>query len=142
MTIAKLKEYYLEFYLKSDKSETPQASVLWAFALFAAYASIFLPLLFVPVLLADTFLSDSPVREWVILVSMVLVLLAFMWLFSRPRKWQEEREYEYTADLPDGQVVTLNLRTANGVDYADQAMGDYLLERLAKGLDTWERRKS
>ena len=62
----------------------------------------------------------------------------FVWFFSKPRKWLEEREVEYTADLPDGQLVTLNLRTATGVDYADEELGEFLRGCLRGALRDWQ----
>ena len=90
-TVAKLKEYYLAFWLKPDKAETPIARFIWSVALASVSLGIFLPPLALTLFLADTFIADDKVSASVVVLATVLTLSGFAWFFTRPRKWQEER---------------------------------------------------
>ena len=141
MTTAKLKDYYLAFWLKPEMAATRTARVAWGLGLLLVFLGVAASVMMIVTVLADAFLAVGMVRSVVLLLSTGLVLFVSLWLLSRPSKWREEREIEHTADLRDDHRVTLNLRTANGVDYADKALGDFLLNRLAEAVGEWECRK-
>ena len=142
MTTAKLKDYYLTFWLKPEMAATRTARVIWGLGVLlvplAGFASVvFMPVLWVTALPA---MRDSLVTGPAVLVWMVLGVIGYLWLLSRPDKWRKERECEHTAELSDGQVATLNLKTANGVSYADKDLGDFLHNCLLEGVVEWEER--
>ncbi len=143
MTTAKLKGYYLAFWLKSETAETRAARVIWGLGVFLVPVVVLSAVVFMPVVLFKAFpeMKDYVVAGPAALVWMGLGVIGFLGLQTRPSKWRKEREFEHTADLPDGQVGTLNLKTANGVDYADKALGDFLHKRLTEAVGEWECRK-
>lgn len=140
MTTAKLKNYYLAFWLKPETAETWTAKVIWGLGVLLIHVVILAAVFSIPMVLVKAFpeMRDYVVAGPAILVWMGLAVLGFFWLLSRLRKWQEEREFEHTADLPDGQVVTLNLKTANGVDYADRELGEFLKGCLSGAIRDWK----
>ncbi len=138
MTTAKLKDYYLALWLKPETAETRTARFMWGIGAALASGVVFMGALFVPVTLVQAFSGQADlVRFPVVFVSLFLALCV-LWLVTRPLKWQEEREFEHTADMSDGQVVTLNIKTANGVDYADRQFGGFLKGCLSAALRDWE----
>lgn len=138
MTTEPLKEQILTFWLKQDKAETPAARIKWTFALLLVSIGAAVAVFSIPIALAGTFLAEGMVRASVVVLSTCLGFVGYLWICIRPRRWQEEREIEYTADLPDGHVVTLNVRTANGVDYADEELGRFLTRCLSAAIRDWK----
>ena len=75
MTTAKLKEYYLAFWLKPDKAETPIARFIWSVALSSVSLGLFLPPLALTIFMADTFIAGRcSERLSVVVLSTVLTL--------------------------------------------------------------------
>ncbi len=139
MTTAKLKDYYLAFWLKQETAETRAARLIWGLWTFLVPAVLLIAAFLIPVILVEFLVvEDATVRVTLVLLSMCFGVLVFMWLTFRPLQWRREREIKHTAELSDGQVVTLNLKTANGVDYADKALGDFLHKRLTESVGEWE----
>ncbi len=138
MTTAKLKDYYLAFWLKSETAETRTARVIWGLGILLFGMGVSVPVMMIVKVLADAFLAVGIVRSSVLLLSAGLVLFGVLWLLTKPREWQKEREFEHTAELSDGQVVTLKIKTANGVDYADRQFGGFLMGCQAAAIGDWE----
>lgn len=140
ITTARLKGYYLGFWLKSETAKTGTARVIWGLWTTLVIAVVFVAVLSMPVVLFKAF---PEMKEYVVagpaaLVWMGLGFIGFLWLMIRSLKWQKEREFEHTAELSDGQVVTLNIKTANGVDYADPKFGGFLKGCQAAAIRDWE----